>query len=66
MEKVGKAYRFPAAQQTSGHRVVVFVSLGVNKDPMAVKVDNVKRIETSVVLDIPGAQKIGLVDVVDA
>jgi len=33
---------------------------------MAVKVDNMKRIETPVVLDVPGSQKIGLVDVVDA
>jgi len=32
---------------------------------MAVKVDNMKRIETSIVLDIAGAEKIGLVDVVD-
>jgi hypothetical protein len=32
---------------------------------MAVKVHNVQRIETSIVLDVPGAQKIGLMDVVD-
>jgi hypothetical protein len=33
---------------------------------MAVKVDNMKRIETPIALDIAGAEKVGLVDVVDA
>ncbi len=65
LEKVGKAHRFPAAQHTPGHRLVVFASLGVDKDAMAVKVHNMKRIETSILLDVPGAQKIGLMDVVD-
>ena len=32
---------------------------------MAVKVDDVKGIEPSVVLDIPGAKEVGLMDVVD-
>ncbi len=66
LKKVGKAHRFPATQETLGHRLVVFAALGVNKNAMAVKVHNMERIETSVVLDVPGPQKIGLVDVVDA
>ena len=48
-----------------GHGLVVFAALGLNRDPMAVKVDDVKGIEPSVVLDIPGAKEVGLMDVVD-
>ncbi len=66
MEKIGDAHGFPATQQAFGHRLVVFAPLGVNKDPMAVKIDNMKRIETAIVLDVPGPQKIGLVNIVDA
>ena len=65
LEKIGEAHRFPAAQQPLGHRIVVFAALGMDKDAMAVKVQNMKRIETPVALDIPGAQKIGLMDAVD-
>jgi len=65
LQKVGKAHGFPATQQSLSHRRVVFAALGVNKDPMAVKVQDVERIEAPVALDVPGALKIGLVDVVD-
>jgi hypothetical protein len=37
----------------------------MNKDPMAVKIDDVKGIESSVVLDVPGAEEVGLMDVVE-
>ena len=33
---------------------------------MTVKVDNMKRIETPVILDVARAEKVGLVDIVDA
>jgi hypothetical protein len=36
----------------------------MNKDPMAVKIDDVKGIEASVVLDVSGAEEVGLMDVV--
>jgi hypothetical protein len=36
----------------------------MNKDPMAVKIDDVEGIESSVVLDVPGAEEVGLMDVV--
>jgi hypothetical protein len=65
LEKVGEAHRFPATQQPHGHRLVVFAALGMNKDPMAVKIHDMERIETSIVLDVPGPQKVGLMDVVD-
>ena len=64
LKKIGKAHALPTTQQALGHGLVVFAPLGINKNPMVVKVDHMKRIETSIVLDIPGAQKIGLVDVV--
>jgi hypothetical protein len=37
----------------------------MDKDAMAVKVHNMKGIETSIVLDVAGAQQIGLMDAVD-
>jgi len=66
LEKIGEAHRFPTAQQPPGYRIVVFAALGVDKDTMAVKIHNMQGIETAIVLDIPGAEKVGLVDVVDA
>lgn len=66
MEKIGEAHRFPATQQPQGHRIVVFAALGMEEDPMAVKVHDMERIEAAIVLDIPGAQKIGLMDIVDS
>jgi hypothetical protein len=47
-----------------GDGFVVLPPLGLNKDPMAVKIDDVEGIESSVVLDVPGAEEVGLMDVV--
>jgi hypothetical protein len=66
LEKIGEAHHFPAAQQPHGHGIVVFAALGVDKGAMAVKIHNMQGIETAIVLDVPGAEKVGLVDVVDA
>jgi hypothetical protein len=47
-----------------GDGFVVLPPLGLNKDLMAVKIDDVEGIESSVVLDVPGAEEVGLMDVV--
>jgi len=65
LEKIGDPHGFPATDQAPGDGLVVFASLGVDKNAMAVKVDDVKRIESSIVLDVSGAQKIGLMDIVE-
>jgi len=66
LEKVWNTHRLPAAEQTQRYGLVVFRSLGVEKDPVAVTIDDIERMETSIVLDIPGTQEICLMDVVDA
>lgn len=65
LEEVGDSHGFPAADEALGDSFVVFPPLGVNKDPMAVEVDDVKGIESSVVLDVPRAEEVGLMDVVE-
>lgn len=47
-----------------GHGGVVFVAQGLNKDPMAVQIDDMEGIEAAVVFDVPGAEEVGLMDVV--
>ncbi len=64
LKEVGKAHGFPAADQTLSDGSVVFVALGMDKDPVAVKVHHMEGIEAAVVFDIAGSQQVGLVDVV--
>jgi hypothetical protein len=64
LEKVGDPHGFPAANQASGNGSIVFVAQGLNKDPMAVKIDDMEGIEAPVVFDVPGAEEVGLMDVV--
>ena len=65
LKEVGDPHGFPAADQAQGDGLVVFPSLGVDKNAMAVKVDDVKGIESSIVLDVPRAEEVDLVDVVE-
>ncbi len=65
LKEVGDPHGFPAAEQAHGDGFVVFPSLRVDKNAMAVKVDNVKGIEASIVLDVSRAKKVGLMDVVE-
>jgi hypothetical protein len=65
LEKVWDPHGLPAADQAQSHGLVVFVSLRMERDPVAVEIDNVERIETAIVLDISGAHEIRLMDMVD-
>ena len=47
-----------------GDSLVVFGSLGMKKDAMTVKVHDIERKETAIVLDITGTHQIGLINVV--
>ena len=64
LKEVGKAHGFPAADQALGDRSVVFAPLGMDKDPVAVKVHHLEGIEAAVAFDIARSQQVGLVDVV--
>jgi len=64
LEEIGDPHGFPAANQASGNVSIVFVAQGLNKDPMAVEIDNVEGIEAPVVFGVPGAEEVGLMDVV--
>ena len=64
LKEVGDAQGFPAADQAQSDRSVVFVPLGMDKDPVTVKIDHMEGIEAAVVFDIARSQQVGLVDVV--
>lgn len=64
LKKIGQSHDFPAADQALHRRIVVFSSLGMEEDPVAVEIDDVERKEPSVALDISRSDKIGLVDMV--
>jgi hypothetical protein len=65
LKEVGDSHGFPATDQSQSDGLVVFPSLGVDKNAMAVKVDNVKGIEASIVLDVSRAKKVCLMDAVE-
>jgi hypothetical protein len=64
LHNVGHPHGLPASEQSLGNSLVVLGSLGMKKDPMAVKVHDIERKETTIVLDITGPHQIGLIDVV--
>ena len=64
LQEIGQSHGFPAADQAQHRRIVVFSSLRMEKDPMAVKIDDVERKEPPVALDISRSDEIGLVDIV--
>ena len=64
LKEVGDAHGFPATDQALSDCSVVFAPLGMDKDPVTVKVDHMERIEAAVVFDIARSQQVGLVDVV--
>ena len=64
LKEVGDAHGFPAVDQALSDRSVVFAPLGMDKNPVTVKVDHMERIEAAVVFDKARSQQVGLVDVV--
>ena len=65
LEKVWDPHGLPAADQAQSHGLVVFLSLWMEKDPVAVEIDNVERVETAIVFDVSWAHEICLMDIVD-
>jgi hypothetical protein len=66
LEKVRNPHGLPAAEQTQGYGLIVFPSLGMNKDSMAAAIHDIEGIETPVVLDVSGAHEIRLMNMVDS
>jgi hypothetical protein len=64
LEKVGHPHGLPASDQPLGDGLIVLGSLGMKKDAMTVKVHDIERKETAIVLDITGTHQIGLMNVV--
>jgi hypothetical protein len=52
LKEVGDAHGFPAVDQALSDRSVVFAPLGMEKDPVTVKIDHMERIEAAIVFDI--------------
>ncbi len=65
LKKVGYAHSLPTADQAQSHGLVVFSSLGMKKDPVAVEIHDIERIETSIVFDVSWPKEVCLMDVVD-
>jgi len=65
LEKIGHAHGPPAVDQAQSYGLVVFSSLGVKKDSVAVKIHDIERIEATIVLDVPWSKEVRLMDVVD-
>ena len=64
LKKVGHSHGFPTADQTQRRRFVVFSSLGMKKDSMAVEIDDIERIEPPIALDISRSDEVCLMDMV--
>ena len=65
LKKVGHTHSLPTVDQAQGHGLVVFSSLGMKKDPVAVQIHDIERIETPIVFDVSWSKEIRLMDVVD-
>jgi hypothetical protein len=64
LEKVGHSQSLPTSDQPLGDGLIVFGSLGMEKDAMTVKIHDIEGKEAAIVLDITGAHQIGLMDIV--
>jgi hypothetical protein len=65
LKKVGHTHGLPAADQAQSRGLVVFSSLRMEEDPVAVKIHDVERIETSIVFDVSRPEEVRLMDVID-
>ena len=65
LKEVGHAHSLPTVDQAQSYGLVVFSSLGMKKDPVAVKIHDIERIETPIVLDVSWPKEVRLMDVVD-
>jgi len=62
LDEVGPSYSSPRLDESSCHVFVAFGSAGVDGGQIAFQIDDVEAVEAAVVLDVPGANKISLLD----
>ena len=66
LKEVWNPHSPPAADQAQGHGLIVFGSLGMEKDTVAVEIHDIERIEPAISLDISGSKEVRLLDIVDS
>jgi hypothetical protein len=66
LEEIWNSHGLPAADQAQGHGLIVFGSLGMEKDTVTVEIHDIERIETAISLDISGSKEVRLLDMVDS
>jgi hypothetical protein len=66
LKEVRDAHSLPTADQSQSHGLVVFSSLGIDKDAMTVEIHDMERIEAAIVFDVSGAQEIRLMNIVES
>jgi hypothetical protein len=66
LQECRDTHALPAPHEALSHVEVLLCSLGFDIDPVAEHVHDVERIESAVVLDIPGTDEIHLMEVVDS
>jgi len=66
LQKIGDSHSLPATDQAQSHSLIVFGSLGMEKDTVAVKIHDIERIETPISLDISGPKEVRLLDIVES
>jgi hypothetical protein len=66
LEEIWNPHGLPATDQAQGHGLIVFGSLGMEKDAVTVEIHDIERIETSISLDISGSKEVRLLDIVES
>lgn len=66
LEEIWNSHSPPAADQAQGHSLVVFGSLGMEKDAVTVEIHDIERIKPSISLDISGPKEVRLLDIVES
>jgi hypothetical protein len=66
LQELRNAHRFPALHEACRDLTVFFRSTGLDMHPVAEDIDHVEGVKSPVALDVPGADKISLMNVVDA
>jgi hypothetical protein len=66
LKEIWNSHGLPAADQAQGDGLIVFGSLGMEKDPVGVEIHDIERIEPSISLDISGSKEVRLLDIVDS
>ena len=66
LQECRDTHGLPAPHETLSHVGVLLRSLGFDIDPVAEDIDDIERIESAVVLDVPGTDEIHLMHIVDS